>query len=61
MNRYISDCDALLNGRCYMAYEERLTWHRAKDFCIESNGSLAVVCDEETSHVLQGIMQLTGR
>ena len=36
------------------------TTYQAKERCIEDNGNLAVICDEETNSMVVGIMQSKG-
>ena len=56
----ISDCDALLDGICYKAYQESQTWYDANDTCIHDGGNLVTVCNEGTNTMLKRIMQKQG-
>ena len=61
VSEYVSNCDAFFDGRCYKAYDERKTFHEARDTCIADGGSLVVVCDAETNGILTDISHSRGQ
>ena len=54
---YFEDCDSFLDGRCYKAYHDSMTWQDARDKCNCDGGDLVTVCNEETNDMLKQIMQ----
>ena len=54
------DCDTLLDGVCYTAYQDSMTFYDARDTCIHDGGNLPTICNEETNNMLKQIMQEQG-